>query len=214
VTSTHLIPFEDWTLRIRPAFGPNQRLLLLLHGWTGDEDSMWPFARNLPANLWLVAPRAPHPADPNGYSWRARVGHGWPTLETMRESAAMLIDLAERWGIANAVDTSQVDVIGFSQGGAMGVTLSLLYPQRIRKLGVLAGFAPAGAEAFIPQRPLVGKQFFWAHGTLDKLVPIEVARASIETLESCGAAVQYCQSEIGHKVSAECLKALEGYVAL
>lgn len=212
MTVTHLTHFEDWVLRIRPASGPNQRLMLLIHGWTGDENSMWPFARNLPANLWLVAPRAPHAADPSGYSWRHPVGPGWPSVETLRDSAARLVDLVESWGVANALDTATIDILGFSQGGAMGVTLALLYPQRIGKLGVLAGFAPASADVFIPQRPLAGKDIFWAHGIHDQIIPVEKGRASVEILRACGAKVQYCEAQVGHKVSAECLKLLENYI--
>ena len=52
--------FDGWTLRVRASDSPNPRLLLLLHGWTGDENSMWVFARGLSPNYWIVAPRAPH----------------------------------------------------------------------------------------------------------------------------------------------------------
>ncbi len=206
--------FEDWTFRFRTPTVRPVRVLLMLHGWTGDENSMWSFARNLPADYWLLAPRAPYPATINGYSWRAPAPRGsWPTVETMRPAAAMLKDFLERWGIANSVDTSQVDVIGFSQGGAMTALMGLLYPGLVRKMGVLAGFVPAGADEFVPLRPLAGKNIFVAHGTKDEMVPIDLARASMQILEQCGAAIHYCEAEIGHKLSSECLRALESYLS-
>src|SRR5919106_4882582 len=69
LNSTALISFNDWTLRIRESTHPASRLLLLIHGHTGDENSMWVFARGMPAHDWIVAPRAPYNAESGGYSW-------------------------------------------------------------------------------------------------------------------------------------------------
>ncbi|GAB4502579.1 MAG: alpha/beta fold hydrolase [Anaerolineales bacterium] len=208
---TILTTFEDWTLRVRPGKGPASRVLLLLHGWTGDENSMWPFARRLPADWWILAPRAPYPAVSSGYSWRAPAS-GWPTLETMRPSAVSLADLLERWGVANSVETASVDVAGFSQGGAMSLVFGLLYPQRVNHLAVLAGFLPAESDSLLETRPLSGKTVFWAHGTQDEMVPLEMARLSMDLILKAGAQLNYFQAETGHKVSAEGLRALEAYL--
>jgi phospholipase/carboxylesterase len=214
MTSENTLPltFEDWTLRLRPPQGKPVALLLMLHGWTGDENSMWSFARNLPANWWILAPRAPYPAAQGGYSWRAPVTGGFPSLEQLQPSAAALMDLLERWGIANGMDTARVHVIGFSQGGALAVTMALTRPERLERVGVLAGFAPLQAEAFIPSAPLAGKRLFWAHGTQDQMVSMDFARRSVQTLEQCGGQVQFCEAEVGHKVSADCLRRLHTYL--
>lgn len=207
--------FEDWTLKIQPAVQKPSRVMLMLHGWTGDENSMWYFAANLPPHLWIIAPRAPHLASPSGYSWRVRkpLDSFPPRYEDFYPSAVLLADLLDRWGIANAVDTSQVDIMGFSQGAAVTITFALAYPQRVRKLAVLAGFAPSGADVLATPQPLAGKQVFVTHGTEDDLVPIELARQSMNILEQAGAQVTYCEANIGHKVSKECLKALEQFFA-
>ena len=70
---THLATLEDWTYRFLPPQRASRRLLLLLHGWTGDENSMWVFARNFPRAAWMLAPRAPFLAPSGGYSWREHV---------------------------------------------------------------------------------------------------------------------------------------------
>jgi predicted esterase len=106
---------------------------------------------------------------------------------------------------------STFDVMGFSQGAALGSILAFLYPQRIRKVGMLAGFVPSGLEDRVSQRPLEGKPFFVAHGTKDETVTIEQARRSIEILERAGARVAFCEDQVGHKVSAACLRALKDF---
>ncbi|PWH11774.1 MAG: hypothetical protein DDG60_16490 [Anaerolineae bacterium] len=211
--STTLLTFEDWTLRVLPS--PAKRILLMLHGWTGDENSMWVFARNFPTDYYIIAPRAPYPAPETGYSWRAPAPRGsWPTLDLMRPSAEALLDLLEAFGRAYGLDASTVDVIGFSQGGAMTFTLGWLYPQRIRKMGILAGFAPQGAEDRFQPTLLSGKHVFVAHGTQDTMVPLAMAQRTIHLLQSAGATVTYSESHVGHKLSAEGLAALETYLRL
>jgi phospholipase/carboxylesterase len=206
---SQLTTFEDWTLRLRPGAGGEARVMLLLHGWTGDENSMWAFARDLPASDWLIAPRAPH-ATVSGYSWRLPRA-GWPGYQDLRPSAVLLLDLIERWGIGNGVDTRQVDLLGFSQGAALCATFALTYPARVRRMGILAGFAPPGAEELAAARPLEGKQVFVAHGSQDPTVRVEYARLTVEFLESCGANVTYCESDTGHKVGAECRHELASF---
>ena len=103
--------------------------------------------------------------------------------------------------------------MGFSQGAAMSSLLAFLYPGRVRKLGILAGFVPSGLDALAEQRPLAGKPVFVAHGTRDETVPIERAHASIRILEKAGAQVTYCEDDVGHKLSITCLHALRKFFA-
>ena len=212
---TELLRFKDWTLRVHPAAVRPARLLLMIHGLTGDENSMWVFARDLPEDDWIVAPRAPHAAEPGGYSWRRSdpESNGRPSLEMLRPSVDALLRLVDEYSLSIGVDTGQFDVVGFSQGAAMANLLAILHPQRVRRVGVLAGFVPAGTEALVRARPLAGKKIFVAHGSLDEMVPVDRARASIGLLEQAGAQVTYCEEEVGHKVGLGCLRALRSYLA-
>ena len=212
---TSLIKFKDWTLRVRESTSPSPRLMLLIHGLTGDENSMWVFARNLPADFWMVAPRAPHPSQmkQGGYTWRepGSEAEDRPAFDELHASAEALIRLVDDYAVSVGVDVTTFDVMGFSQGAAMCSLLAFLYPQRVRRVGMLAGFVPAGLEELITQRPVEGKPFFVAHGTKDETVSIEHARASIDLLEQAGAQVTFCEDDVGHKVSVNCLRALKTF---
>ena len=214
VPDTDLIQFDDWTLRIRKTTHHAPRVLLLIHGWTGDENSMWVFARDLPTRFWIVAPRAPHTTEPSGYSWRPphASDFGRPSLEQLRPTAEALVRLIDAYQLSAGIEANVFDVMGFSQGGAMSNLLAFLYPERIRKAGILAGFVPSGLDELVSTRPLEGKPFFVAHGTKDEMVPIDRARSSIEILEQAGAQVTYCEDEVGHKVSLTCLRALKDFL--
>jgi phospholipase/carboxylesterase len=187
----------------------------MLHGFTGDENSMWVFARDLPAHYSIIAPRAPHTATPTGYSWRPLQADdfGKPSLEQLRPAAEALIRLVDAYQLSAKIETRVFDVMGFSQGAAMSNLLTFLYPERIRKTGILAGFVPGKLDELIATRPLEGKPFFVAHGTKDETIPVDRARASVEILEQAGARVTYCEDEVGHKVSLNCLRALKDFLA-
>lgn len=214
---TSLIPFQGWTLRVRESTHPPARLLLLVHGLTGDENSMWVFTRELPAQYWMVAPRAPYGSgmDLGGYSWfpsDSRTEER-PDLEQLRPAAEILIGLVDEYAASAGFDARTFDVMGFSQGAAVCSLLAFLYPGRIRKVGILAGFVPHGMEELAAQRRLQGKPFFVAHGTRDETITVEHARSSIEVLEQAGAQVTYCEDDVGHKVSLPCLRALRTFLA-
>lgn len=213
--STSLISFQDWTLRVRESAHPSARLMLLIHGHTGDENVMWIFAQNLSPAYWMVAPRALYPsgAEQGGYSWSSRNAEAEDrsSLEQLRPSAEALLRMVDEYAASINIDASTFDVMGFSQGAAMCSLLAFLYPQRIRKVGMLAGFVPSGLEEMASQRPVEGKPFFVAHGTKDETVSIETARASVEVLEQAGAQVTFCEDNVGHKVSVNCLRALKTF---
>jgi phospholipase/carboxylesterase len=213
VPDTQLIEFEGRTLRIRESPGPSPRLLLLIHGLTGDENVMWVFARDLPAHYWMVAPRAPHTAEPSGYSWRPPPFETMdgPSLEQLKQNAEALIRLVDAYAASAGIEASTFDVMGFSQGAAMSNVLAFLYPNRVGKTGILAGFIPHGLEELVSQRPLEGKSFFVAHGTKDERVTVERARSSVALLEQAGAKVTYCEDDVAHKVSLNCLRALKEF---
>jgi phospholipase/carboxylesterase len=214
VTKPEVISFGDWTLRVRASQSESPRLLVLLHGWTGDENSMWVFTRRLSPDYWMMAPRAPHTADPSGFSWRPPRAStfGRPSLEMLLPAAEALIKLIDEYSASVKLDALQFDLMGFSQGAATVNLMGMLYPHRVRKMGVLAGFVPEGLGELIQQKPLAGKNIFVAHGTQDQMIPIDRARASMTLLEQAGAQITYCEDEVGHKLSANCLRALETYL--
>jgi phospholipase/carboxylesterase len=187
----------------------------MLHGRTGDENSMWVFADKFPDDVSLVVPRAPHPASPRGYSWtppgiqeEQRAG-----LDDLRDSATAVVSMLDAFATQQEIRAEQFDVIGFSQGAALACSVALEHPHRIRRLAMLAGFVPRGAEGIIASQPLKGIPVFVAHGTQDELVAIDLAHKSMALLERAEAQLTYCEAQIGHKVSAACLRELQKFFA-
>jgi phospholipase/carboxylesterase len=211
--SAQSIEFAGWTLRLRAGQAHPGRLLLLLHGWTGDENSMWVFARQLPSDYWILAPRAPHPTKPSGYSWRVGPPSrgSSPGVEDLRPALQGLLLLLDRFAAEHQLPLAAWNMMGFSQGAVMAATIALLFPERVNRLAMLAGFLPRGAEDLTASQPLRGKHVFVSHGSLDETVDIELARKAVRLLEAAGASVELCEDEVGHKVSANCMRRLGGF---
>ena len=199
--------FRDWVFRYRPAHGVPDRVVVMLHGWTGNENSMWFFTRFIPEGVAIIAPRAPFSDPKGGYTWR-RIDPGtwrYPTIEDLRPSLEALLGFINDWSLSENIDFRQLDLVGFSQGAALAYAITILNPGRVCSLTALSGFIPDGATILFKPHQLEGKPVFVAHGREDTLVPMEQARRAVKLLEMSGAKVRYCESTGGHKVSKLCL---------
>lgn len=224
--------FGDWSLRLSQPTGPGPYpVVLLLHGWTGDEDVMWVFAPRLPSTALLLSPRGIYPAPQGGFGWHPHEENSWPSVSDLRpsvEALSLLLQSLKEYPehpelllegdpdiarILSRADFSNLGLVGFSQGAALAYTYSLLHADQIRRLAGLAGFMPESAYSLIDERPLHGLPAFVAHGSKDDQVPVEKARKAVELLSEAGAEVNYCEDDVGHKLSADCFRALEKFFA-
>jgi phospholipase/carboxylesterase len=202
---------NGWKVRIQPPKQPVEaRVMLLIHGWTGDENVMWIFTRNLPDNYWFIAPRGPIAAG-EGYAWLDHSA-SWPQLEKFSAAAAVLMKEFQQWIKKVGAPQIPFEVMGFSQGAAMAYALSAFFPQQINRIFGLAGFLPQDVEYPGRYTALCGKPVYIAHGTQDNIVPVELAEEAAQTLEDAGAQVTYCASQTGHKLSTSCLRGIEEFI--
>ncbi len=213
MTGEGMITLDNWVLRLRqPAGAGPFPILVMLHGWTGDENSMWVFAQRLPKNALLIAPRGLYTAQGGGYSWYPKLTKPLPWFDDLVPASQKLFDLISPQYFP-AGDTSTFHLVGFSQGAALANTMTLLNPGRITSLAGLSGFLPDGVGPWLQAGRLNGLPTFIAHGTQDDLIPVERARAGVAQLEQAGARVTYCEDDVGHKLSAKCFRGLEAFYA-
>jgi phospholipase/carboxylesterase len=173
---------------------------------------MWVFAAKLPEEHLLIAPRGLYPAARGGYAWHPMPEQrGWPRVDDFLPSVGELLDLLGSWPKSPAADFAELRLAGFSQGAALAYTFTLLHSQRVRALAGLSGFLPEGAEAYLQGESLQGLPVYISHGTKDELVPVDLARQAVQRFQQAGARVTYCESEVGHKLSADCFRGMETF---
>jgi len=206
------IQIDDWIIRYKSPDEPGPHpVIWLLHGWTGDEDSMWVFASRLPKHYLLLAPRGMYSTPMGGYSWHTMSSTKiWPKVDNFFPAIEKLNNLMANWpAIAPAADFSRFRLAGFSQGGALAYSYALLNSPRIIALAGLASFLPDGAAVYLKDNRLQGLPIYISHGIRDQMVPIARARQAVQLLDRAGAQVSYCESDVGHKLSADCFKGME-----
>lgn len=205
---------RGWIVRIQPpkTEGP-QRVMLLLHGFTGDERVMWVFTRNLPQNYWFIALRAPHPAPQGGFSWVANRSGSAHEFDAYASVLPGLISAVQAWLKERDAPLEPLHLMGFSQGAALAYTLLIQHPQLVGKTAALAGMLPNGAEKHAQSGNLTGKSVLITHGTQDAIVPVSMARIATNVLQSAGAEVTYCEDDSGHKLGPGCHKSLGSFFA-
>lgn len=205
---------RGWIVRIQPPKTEgSHRVMLLLHGFTGDERVMWVFTRNLPQDYWLLALRAPHPAPQGGYSWVADRPGSAREFDAFAAVVPGLIASVQAWLKERGAPLQPLHLMGFSQGAALCYTLLLTQPDLIGKTAALAGMLPNGAEKHAPPGSLDGKSVLITHGIQDSIVPVSMARVAASVLHEAGADVTYCEDDSGHKLGPGCHKSLGSFFA-
>lgn len=195
--------------RIPAGDGPHP-ILLLLHGWTGDENSMWLFTSLLSHKFMILSPRGIFPTPLGGFGWHAHGRRSWPSVVDFEPAIEALFTLISAQNFTTA-ELSEIHIIGFSQGAALMYALALEFPKKVGIFAGLSGFLPEGTEELIEKRPLIGKHVFVAHGRMDDLVPVNRARLTVDLLEKAGAKVIYCEENVGHKLSANCFRGMSEF---
>lgn len=202
-----ILLLNNWIVRVRsPLTRGNDRVFLMLHGLTGDENSMTVFTRNLPRDAWIFSPRAPNPADESGFKWIISKNGMSASFAEFQRATFQLHEALGSWMKLFHIHAQALDVIGFSQGAVISASYTLLYPQEVNRAAFLSGFLPDDTPDFIPQGRLKGKQVFVAHGSQDKTVPLTKAQQTATWLEQWGAEVIFCEAPVGHRLSANCFK--------
>ena len=133
-TETSVVEIGNWVFRQRiPVGDESHKLMLLLHGWTGDENSMWIFTPRLPENYIIISPRGIFQTPLGGYGWKENSIKGWSTMNDFQPAMHALIDLIDSLGFPGN-QSKRFNVMGFSQGAALAYSLALTYPERVDKL--------------------------------------------------------------------------------
>ena len=170
--------------------------LILLHGYGSNEGDLFQLAPYLPLDLVIAAPRAPLPHPMNvGYSW-------FPINETLEgigidgaadDLAAWIADIAGK--------ASRVGILGFSQGGVVGLQVLRRHPDAVDALVMLSSARhpqdDAGDEAMAARRPPV----FSGRGTADDVFPAWRFADTSDWLPDHTRLTERIYEGLGHSVS-------------
>ncbi|MCO5978224.1 alpha/beta hydrolase [Ideonella oryzae] len=201
-------PVSGLSLRLlQPAPVAPRRLLVLLHGVGGNEQSVAGLAAGVPEDTLVVLVRGPLALGPQQFAWFqvAFTAHG-PRIvpEQAEQSRLALIALIAELQRAHGVTPAHTVVAGFSQGGIMSASVALSAPAAVAGFGLLSGrILPELEPHLAPLAALAGLQGFVGHGTCDSKLPVDWAHRAHQGLDALGVPHVLRLYPIDHGISAE-----------
>jgi phospholipase/carboxylesterase len=194
---------------------PATACVIWMHGLGADGNDFVPIVDELglPANhpVRFVFPNAPTmPVTINGgYVMRAWYDIVSTEIDKRADEAgvrksASAIDQLVADQRAKGIAANRIVLAGFSQGGVIALQAGLRYPERLGGIMALSTYLACadtlGAEASSANRDL---PIFYAHGALDTVISMALAKLSKAKLETHGYRIEWHEYGMPHSVCAE-----------
>ena len=181
-------------------------LLLLLHGYGSNDSDLFSFASELPDEYYVISARAPYDLQYGSYAWYAINFDADQNKFSDHDQAILSRDLVVRFieelKIKFPIDSSNITLIGFSQGSILSYSIALSYPNIVQRVGALSGYLNLDINSENYQNnDFSNLKIFASHGTVDQVIPVEWARKTDPILKSLGINSIYKEYPIGHGVS-------------
>jgi phospholipase/carboxylesterase len=202
--------------QLRPASGPPEGALVLLHGRGTNEFDLLPLLDALDPERRLVGvtPQAPLELMPGGFHWYVSRAVGYPDHDTFHSTYETLTAFLDSLPDALGVPWTRTVLGGFSQGTAMSYAAGL-GAGRPAPAGILAlsGFMPT-VEGF--ELDLTGREGFpvaIGHGIHDPVISVEFGREARARLEAAGADVLYREAPVMHGIDPSFIGPLQDWLS-
>ena len=181
-------------------------LLLLLHGYGSNEEDLFSFANEFPDDYFVVSVRAPFDLQFGSYAWYAinfdADENKFSDLNQARDSRDLIATFIEELIANYPIDSSNITLIGFSQGSILSYAVALSYPEKIQKVGAFSGYLNLDiVSANFEKKSYEKLKIFASHGTVDQVIPVDWARKAKPILDTLGIETTYKEYPIGHGIS-------------
>jgi phospholipase/carboxylesterase len=192
-------------------------VLIMLHGYGSDENDLFSFAAELPEELFIVSVRAPNTLQPFGNAWYAinpNADKGkWSDNVQAIESRDLIATFIDEICDAYPVDSTNVTLLGFSQGTILSYAVALTYPKKVKNVIALSGYFN---KDIIPQNfqdyDYSNLDFYCSHGSVDQVIPVAWARQTPTILESLHIKYKYNEFPVGHGVAPQNFNELKSWL--
>jgi phospholipase/carboxylesterase len=182
-------------------------VLIMLHGYGSNEADLFSFASQMNSSCLVFSLRGPMPAGNNGYCWypidflpNQQFRYDYKIAAVSRDKILSFISNA---CCAYRADSTNVYLIGFSQGAIMSYELSLFAPGKIKGVIALSGrlMPETGAIKSDPKK-VQNVSFFIAHGKTDNIIRYDDGASVTKVLVSKGATdVSFRSYDMAHTIT-------------
>lgn len=191
--------------------------LLLLHGVGANELGMADIAAQLDPRLAIILVRSPIQFGPKQFGFfQVTFTRSGPVIDAGQAEqsrqllAAFVRELPSMYGI----DSKQIWIAGFSQGGILSASLALTCPDLVKGFGILSGriLPEIGLQIALKQQ-LAGLHAFISHGVSDSKLTVEFARSAQKLLSDKGVVPTYREYSAGHEIDPAMLRDFDQWIS-
>lgn len=180
-------------------------VIIMLHGYGSNEEDLFDLAKSFDGRFLTFSLRAPYAADGQGYCWykldflpNKQFKHDYKQASESRKKILSFISQAcKNYG----ADSTQVFILGYSQGAIMAYDVALNKPEKIKGVVALSGFIldetkKTKMDAF----KIANVKFFIAHGNADNVVDYKAGEESAKFLQSKKNNVTFKSYDMPHAI--------------
>jgi phospholipase/carboxylesterase len=191
------------------------RLVIGLHGYGDNADHFsYLWSKFMHQDFIFVIPEAGYPFDTGksiGYSWNVRdsvADKVWD--EEVRQTGDFVLNVAREMKARYRI--GDVYLLGFSQGCSMTYNIGLKHPKDFRGIICFAGMWYGNTYSEADLKAARGLRVFIAHGSQDRMVPLENSIHARTDLLAHGFQVEYVEFNGPHTVDSTTLKQAEAWM--
>ncbi len=163
-------------------------IIIMLHGYGSNESDLFDLSKALDERFMVFSLRAPNPVS-SGYAWyhldflpNQQFKYSYPEAV---ESRTKILSFISNACAAYGADSSQVFLMGFSQGAIMAYDIALASPGKIKGVLALSGRMMEESKALKTDwKKAVNVKFFIAHGNSDNVIKISDGEKASEFLKT------------------------------
>lgn len=181
-------------------------LVIFMHGYGSNEQDLFGIKNALPGDYNYLSVRAPVQLRPGAYQWFTQkpntAQYDGVTLD-LKRSGELLSRFIKAAAEKYHTQSSQVFLVGFSQGAIMSYEVALRHPESVGGIAALSGrLLPVLRSELKASPALAGLNVFIAHGTADARLPFAGAKDARAFIETLGITPEFHRySGVGHTIS-------------
>ncbi|NUN64933.1 alpha/beta hydrolase [Pseudanabaena biceps] len=183
--------------------------IVALHGWGANCDDLISLAPLVGLhNYQWICPEAPFDHQmPNGKMW-----YDLQSLDEagLAKSCELLTQFLEDLPALTGIPLEKTFLLGFSQGAAMTLDVGLVFP--FAGLIALSGYLHISEDELQELSNMQLPPILIAHGTLDQVVPIDMARNTLNIFQNLGITVEYEEYEMSHEIRPETCDRIQKFI--
>jgi len=187
-----------------------QKVVIAIHGWTGDISSMEPVAKSLrlPNTKWVI-PQAPYKSDKSGYTWfDGNDETGWKYIDSFKIINSLIQDLVNQ-----GFKYDEIFLLGFSQGACLAMEWIIRQPFSIGGAIPIAGFIKYKDRFKIDANHESKRtQVLLIHGNKDEIIHPEESKKALKLFQSLDYEANLHILSAGHKIPLSANKLIQQFI--